>query len=145
MDTSRPSNSMVPEVGRSSAISSLASVLLPHPDSPTSPSVSPFRSPNDTPSTALACPTCRRNSTPSVSGKCFVRPSTRRISSATEHLLGEVTGAAAPLHLAQLWNAVRAHVLRPRAAGVERAARRDRGQVRRRAGDRGERPAAYVD
>ena len=46
-DRSRSSNRTLPEVGVSTAIRSLASVLLPQPDSPTRPSVSPLRSVND--------------------------------------------------------------------------------------------------
>ena len=47
-------------------------VVLPQPDSPTSPSVSPRSSVNDTPSTACTSPTLRSN-TPARTGKCLVR------------------------------------------------------------------------
>src|SRR5271154_1204436 len=46
------------EISRSSA---RPSVVLPEPDSPTTPSVSPLRTVRLTPSTALICPTVERN------------------------------------------------------------------------------------
>ena len=49
-----------------------ANVLLPHPDSPTSPSVSPRRTERSTPSTALTCLTVRCR-TPALMGKCIFR------------------------------------------------------------------------
>ena len=45
---SRPLISTLPEVGASSPSSILASVLLPQPDSPTRPSVSPLRMRSET-------------------------------------------------------------------------------------------------
>src|SRR5690606_35624713 len=118
----------------------LATVDLPQPDSPTSPSVSPRCSSKLTPSTACTAPIWRLEMSPWVSGKCLTRPSTRSSGSVldTEHLVVEVAGAGAAAR-----QRVQPRVLggarllaSERAAGVERAARRDRGQVRRRAADR---------
>src|ERR1700674_4378317 len=61
-------------------------VLLPHPDSPTSPSVSPLATVNEISSTARTEPTCRWRK-PLVIGKCILRCSTRR-SSAGPPVLG---------------------------------------------------------
>src|SRR5438552_3917818 len=54
-------------------------VLLPHPDSRTNPSVSPFLTVNEISSTARTEPTCRWRK-PLVRGKCILRCSTRRSS-----------------------------------------------------------------
>ena len=54
---STPSNVTLPSVGSRSRISARPVVLLPQPDSPTSPSVSPRRIVNETPSTAFTDPT----------------------------------------------------------------------------------------
>src|SRR3712207_5475368 len=82
-------------------MSSLATVDLPQPDSPTRPRVSPRRRVRSTPSTAWTWPTTRRAMTPWVSGKCLTRPRTSssgpsgRGSGApgTEDLLTVVAGA----------------------------------------------------
>src|ERR1700723_4651874 len=50
------------------------SVVLPEPDSPTTPSVSPLRTFRLTPSTALICPTVLR-SKPRLTGNQTFRPS----------------------------------------------------------------------
>ncbi len=55
-------------------------VVLPQPDSPTSPSVSPVRMSSDTPSTAWTVPMRRLNTAPFVSGNDFTSPSTRSTS-----------------------------------------------------------------
>ncbi len=68
LEMSSPLNRTWPEVARSRFISTLASVDLPQPDSPTIPSVSPFASSKETPSTALTAPTCFLNRMPWVSG-----------------------------------------------------------------------------
>jgi hypothetical protein len=47
-------------------------VVLPLPDSPTSPSTSPFRMAKETPSTALTFPTTRERTPPRM-GKCFFK------------------------------------------------------------------------
>ena len=51
-------------------------VVLPQPDSPTRPSVSPRRMSKLTPSTALTSPTVARNSAPSVDREVHLRPRT---------------------------------------------------------------------
>ena len=48
-------------------------VVLPHPDSPTSPKVSPLRIVKLTPETALTEPTCRRKTPPAITGNSFTR------------------------------------------------------------------------
>ena len=80
---SRPSNVAPPPVGSSSRISTWASVDLPQPDSPTTPSVSPGIRSNETPSTALTWPTVRLNRTPVRTGKCFSRSVTERMGPPT--------------------------------------------------------------
>ena len=49
-------------------------VVLPQPDSPTRPSVSPSRMSRSTPSTACTVPTRRLNTAPFISGNCLTRP-----------------------------------------------------------------------
>ena len=53
-----PSNRTAPSVGSRSRIIARPVVLLPQPDSPTRPSVSPLRTSKLIPSTALTVPTC---------------------------------------------------------------------------------------
>src|SRR5215216_3490504 len=56
-------------------------VDLPHPDSPTRPSVSPGLTWNEMPSTAWTAPTCFWKMIPRVSGKCITRLLTVRSDS----------------------------------------------------------------
>src|SRR3972149_552088 len=56
---SRPSKRIRPAVGSMRRRTTRPTVVLPHPDSPTRPSVSPRRTSNVTPSTALTQPTVR--------------------------------------------------------------------------------------
>ena len=63
-----PVDAPLPAVGFSRLISTRASVDLPQPDSPTTPSVSPARRSNETPSTALTWPMVFLNTTPWVTG-----------------------------------------------------------------------------
>jgi hypothetical protein len=65
-----PLKMILPSVGTSSLMTVRPSVVLPQPDSPTRPSVSPARSDRSTPSTAWTWPT-RRLKTPAVIGKCL--------------------------------------------------------------------------
>jgi len=58
----------VPLVGFSRFISTRDRVDLPQPDSPTTPSVSPFFRSSETPSTACTCPTVFLKTIPTVSG-----------------------------------------------------------------------------
>ena len=74
--SARPRNRIVPDVGRMSPTMARPSVVLPLPDSPTSPSVSAAASPRVMPSTACTCPTVRRNTAPRVIGKCTRRSRT---------------------------------------------------------------------
>src|SRR5919112_2397930 len=64
---------MDPPVGFSRATSSFATVDLPQPDSPTSPTVSPRRSDRLTPSTARTWPTVFLKTIPWVSGNSFCK------------------------------------------------------------------------
>ena len=68
-------------------------VVLPHPLSPTRPSVSPLRTAKLTPSTARTWPTVLRNSPFSI-GKCFFNPSTdnRRCGSPSAWLMRPAPG-----------------------------------------------------
>src|SRR5215467_130065 len=74
---SNPSRRMTPAVGSISLTIMRAAVDLPHPDSPTIPSVSPARTENEMPSTANTEPS-RRPKMPRWTGKCLTRPSTSR-------------------------------------------------------------------
>src|SRR5439155_27173549 len=129
----RPLTRISPAVGRSSPSSSLASVDLPHPDSPTTPSVSPRDRVSDTPSTACTAPIRRLITTPRVSGKCLTRSRVRNTTSLiADDLLEEVAGAGPPGgHRTQRGQLGAATVADVPATGRERTARRDAGQVRR--------------
>src|SRR5437899_10545354 len=129
----RPSNSMVPAVGSSAASTSFDVVVLPHPDSPTSPSVSPEPMVKLTPSTALTTPRALPKSEPPT-GKCLRR--SRTASSELSTRGGLLDGQPAP-HVAVTVRAVlpglldAAPVGRPLAAGMEGAAGREGREVRR--------------
>ena len=69
---SLPSKRTEPLVGLSRPTSMRPIVVLPQPDSPTRPSVSPLRMSKDTPATALTVPTLRC-SIPLVTGKSLTR------------------------------------------------------------------------
>jgi len=77
---SRPLKTILPAVGSVSLISVRERVVLPQPDSPTSPSVSPALIDRSTPSTAWMWPTVRLR-IPARIGKYLTRFSMRRISS----------------------------------------------------------------
>src|SRR5688500_7269071 len=68
--TSRPSKSICPEVGSVRRNKQRPTVDFPQPDSPTSPSVSPAKISNETPSTA------RTTSSLPSTGKCLTSPRT---------------------------------------------------------------------
>src|SRR5687767_5250491 len=136
---SRPLIITEPEVGRSSAMRTLASVDLPQPDSPTMPSVSPRSRSKETPSTALMAPICLFITIPWVRGKCLTRSRTSRMRSplvAIEDLppvvAGAVTGAADLVERGGVGHAVVLAVGAPR---MEGAAGRHVEQVRRQALD----------
>ena len=71
-----PSKRIEPEVGSIRRSSRRAVVDLPQPDSPTRPSVSPFMTSKEMPSTACTAPTLRWMMMPLVSGKCLTRSRT---------------------------------------------------------------------
>src|ERR1700674_10277 len=66
---------MAPAVGVSCSRISFEVVVLPHPDSPMTPRVSPAATAKSMPSTALTQATFLRGKTAVVTGKCLVRPS----------------------------------------------------------------------
>src|ERR1700730_14066123 len=68
-----PRNTHAPSYEISSN-SARPSVVLPEPDSPTTPSVSPLRTEIETPSTALIWPTVERNN-PALTGNQTFKPS----------------------------------------------------------------------
>src|SRR5215468_9023386 len=72
-----PPTSTDPEVGSIRRSTARPAVVLPQPDSPTRPSVSPTPMVKLTPSTAWTWPTVRR-SRPLRTGKCFLRSWTAR-------------------------------------------------------------------
>src|SRR6186997_1270061 len=76
--TSWPSKMMRPPVGGLSRMIARPVVLLPQPDSPTRPRVSPRSISNVTPSTAWTSPTWRWRMIPSRIGNQTFRPSSRR-------------------------------------------------------------------
>src|SRR4029077_15580707 len=86
----------VPAVGASAASTSFDVVVLPHPDSPTSPSVSPALIVKLIPSTALTSARRAPKSEPPI-GKCFWRSRTARSGSVTRRsfLDGRPTADAA--------------------------------------------------
>src|SRR5262249_43537487 len=116
---------MVPAVGFSAARMSFEVVALPHPDSPTSPRVSPWLMVKLTPSTALTQPRLRP-SRELPTAKYFLRP---RTSSNASGMFGLLEGQPAPdgFAVAQVFLA---RLLSPTAlqstgtAGVETTARR---------------------
>src|SRR5687768_16563436 len=114
-------------------MSSLASVDFPHPDSPTRPRVSPRCSWRLTPSTARTSPIFRLKTMPCVIGKYLTRSLTSRITSSLgiEDLRPEVAAASPPEgDLGEVRRLRGADRLRSVAPRMERAARRDPGQVR---------------
>src|SRR5262249_51403548 len=85
---------MVPAVGSSAARMSSEVVVLPQPDSPTRPRVSPVLIVRLTPSTALTQPRCRPRSEPPTA-KYFLRSRTSSNGSVT---FGLLEGLPAPNH-----------------------------------------------
>src|SRR6516162_3157010 len=71
---SSPPKRIAPPVGVSCNKINLEVVVLPQPDSPITPSVSPGQTAKSTPSTALTQPTLRRSRGPVLTGKYFRRP-----------------------------------------------------------------------
>src|SRR4051794_11436223 len=101
-------------------------VVLPQPDSPTRPSVSPRPITNDTPSTARTSPT-RRSSTPPVTGKRTVSRSTSRMTSCGVRMSAWIEMAADQmpgLHLGERRLLIGARLETVRTTGHELAADR---------------------
>jgi hypothetical protein len=96
---SRPSKMIRPSVGSSRRITQRAIVDLPQPDSPTTPSVSPFLTVNVTPSTAFTEATSFWKMIPRVTGKCLTRFSTTRRSS-PDPFVAVVCGAVSVVAIA---------------------------------------------
>src|SRR5262245_60510805 len=138
---SRPSNAIVPAVGVSWSRISFDVVVLPHPDSPIRPSVSPAWITKSTPSTAFT-DTPPRPSRPSLTGKCFFSPRTSRTGSAIvsspvpltlrEPAPGDASGGE--VEVPRLLGLAARHGLRT--TRMERAPRGQAGQVRWLAGER---------
>src|SRR5438876_3980149 len=129
---SRPSKAIVPAVGRSWSRISLAVVVLPHPDSPMSPSVSPAWMAKSTPSTAFTIPPPPNS--PCRAGKCFVSPRTSRTGDDIfqEPAPGDAT--VGEMEISRLFRHAARHGLGT--AGMEGAPRGQAGRVGRLARDR---------
>src|SRR6185503_17349590 len=132
-EISTPSNSIRPRDGAYRPTMRRAMVDFPQPDSPTSASVSPLRTANDTSSTA--CSSCR--GTPSMTRLSHGRDTSKSrptfSSRSSSALLIEPAGGEIGAHRAQLGTLDPAAVETPVAARIERAARGDRVQARHRA------------
>ena len=147
--SSSPSNLIEPDVGSISRSRQRPTVVLPLPDSPTRPSVSPASSVNDTSETACTLRVSTWNplgertsnvltrSSTDQDRRRDIRPDTRTSS------VGANAGRLDGRRTAAARAARRARLDRVRAARRERAARRRPQHVRRRAGDR-EQPVVPV-
>ncbi len=89
-----PSNATVPESGASRPVTHLASVVLPLPDSPTRPKVSPLRRSSETSATAVSClrPSLKVRTTSSISS---TSPSCAPLASRLVASTGVVCGMSA--------------------------------------------------
>src|SRR5215469_328891 len=140
---SSPPKRIAPPVGVSCSKINLEVVVLPQPDSPISPSVSPGQTAKSTPSTALTQPSLRRSSVPVLTGKYFWTLCSSS-SGADIFLLWLLVGEPAlrrPVGLDLPILGLPADALRHRvgAARVKCAARRQLGEVRGVSRDRVER------
>src|ERR1700748_893341 len=138
--SSAPANVILPLVGRTSRTSARATVDLPQPDSPTSPSVSPASTWNDTPSTARTTEgwpsfSARSHAADPRSGKWTSRSSTSH-RRGTSVLHGEAGDEMVGRDLDHAGLLAPAALLDPRAAPRITAARRNVEQRRHGAGDR---------
>src|SRR4029434_10089502 len=136
----RPSNSMAPAVGSSAARMSLEVVVLPQPDSPTRPSVSPALMVKLMPSTAFTQPRTLPNRR-LATGKCFLRSRTSSNGSLTRKLFAcqPAPGSSPVPYGLFTWFLVTAPVAGMLAAGMEATAGGQVRQIRRLAGDTVER------
>src|SRR5215469_18208001 len=134
---------MVPAVGGSCSRISLDVVVLPQPDSPIRPSVSPAAIVMSTPSTALTQPVLRRSSTPVLTGKYFCRFCSSSSGADILSLCPLLSEPASRCPSGSNLPVLRfsRHALRQRAgaAGVKCATVAQLGQIWRLAGDRIER------
>src|SRR5712691_3460443 len=85
---SRPSNRIAPAVGDSCNRISFEVVVLPQPDSPMTPRVSPLPTAKSMPSTALTQAVFLRGNSAVVTGKCLVRPSISNSGGGMDFLCG---------------------------------------------------------
>src|SRR5262245_221131 len=136
----RPSNSIVPALGSSAARISLEVVVLPQPDSPTRPSVSPALMVKLMPSTAFTQPRTLPSRRPPT-GKCFLRSRTSSNGSLTCYLFAcqPAFGGSAILCGLLIWFLATAALERMLAAGMEATTGGQVRQIRRLAGNAVER------
>src|SRR5215471_11707916 len=137
---SSPPKRIAPPVGVSCSKINLEVVVLPQPDSPISPSVSPGQTAKSTPSTALTQPSLRRSSVPVLTGKYFWTLCSSSNGADMCLLVGE-PAFRRPIRADIAILGLLTHALRHRVgtAWVKRAARRQLGEVRRVPRDRVER------
>src|SRR5262245_41989286 len=133
---SSPSKRTSPEVMSIILSTARPVVLLPHPDSPTRPRVSPRRTSNEMPSTAFTLPTWRRTTAPAMTGKWTFRSFTSRTVSGAELGMEKTGGQMVGSARHQRRALAAADVGGAAAARREGAARRQVGEVGRRALDR---------
>src|SRR5215475_5948271 len=126
---SSPRNRIDPAVGFSSIRIIFIVVVLPHPDSPTRPTVSPAPIEYETPSTAFTSPTGFWKMRPFMTGKCFFRS---RISSNVSLIVPPTTSSgysgSRPPEIQGDFTA--AAVLSVRATRIKRTTSRRVGEVR---------------
>ena len=99
---SLPPNRTEPAVGLSRPTSIRPIVVLPQPDSPTMPSVSPLRMSNDTSATALTVPTLRC-SAPLVTGKSLTRFLADSTTSPTTAVSGDTVSSGGAGSVTTSW------------------------------------------
>src|SRR5713101_1866211 len=139
-----PSNRIAPAVGVSCNRISFEVVVLPQPDSPMTPRVSPAPTAKSMPSTAFTQAVFLRGNSAVVTGKCLVRPSISNSGGGMDFLCG-IAGLrlgepaprrprAADLHLWRLFAGATRQCRG--AARVKGAARRQGREIGRLAGDR---------
>src|SRR5262245_52516900 len=134
--TSRPSKRIAPSVGASCNKISFEVVVLPQPDSPMRPSVSPDPIAKSTPSTAFTEAVSRERS-PRRTGKCFFSPRTSRTGGAMFQKPAACDAAVGKLEVGRLRGRAALHGLAT--ARMEGAPGRKAREVRRLPGDRVER------
>src|SRR5262245_36031707 len=134
--TSRPSNRIEPSVGASCSRISFEVVVLPQPDSPMRPSVSPDPIAKSTPSTAFTEAVSRERS-PRRTGKCFFSPRTSRTGGAMFQKPAASDAAVAEWEVGRLRDGAVLHGLAT--ARMKGAPGRKAREVRRLPGDRVER------